>query len=287
MKHAYLIIAHTDFKLLENLISLLDYPDNDIFVHLDKKIDYNIKYNPQHSNIYLVPDNKRVDVKWGEDSQIHSELALYRLAKETGKYDYYHLMSGVDMPLKTQKYIHNFFERNMGTEFIGLMQNAWRTETKLMYYHFFISRPTHKNIRHWLHVGIVAIQKILHLKRKRMGWSILAKGANWSSLTSDAVNYILDRELMIRKRFKHTMACDEVYKQTILINSPFAEKFYSKTDEYKGCLRKVDWKRGNPYVWQLKDYDELINSEMLFARKFSSKHWNLVEKISNYVNNKC
>lgn len=37
MKHAYLIIAHTEFKLLENLISILDNPNNDIFVHIDKK----------------------------------------------------------------------------------------------------------------------------------------------------------------------------------------------------------------------------------------------------------
>ena len=44
-------------------------------------------------------------------------------------------------------------------------------------------------------------------------------------------------------------------------------------------------KCGNPYIWQLKDYDELINSNMLFARKFSSEHWDLVEKISDYVNN--
>ena len=43
MRHAYLIIAHADFELLENLLSVLDYEDNDIFIHIDKKVSYDIK----------------------------------------------------------------------------------------------------------------------------------------------------------------------------------------------------------------------------------------------------
>ena len=46
MKHAYLIVAHTDFKILERLLDLLDYPGNDIYVHIDKKVSYDIKYHP-------------------------------------------------------------------------------------------------------------------------------------------------------------------------------------------------------------------------------------------------
>ena len=35
--HAYLILAHNEPAVLERLIALLDYPDNDIYVHWDKK----------------------------------------------------------------------------------------------------------------------------------------------------------------------------------------------------------------------------------------------------------
>lgn len=283
MRHAYLIIAHTEFRLLENLISVLDYPGNDIFVHIDRKTEYSIKYAPRHSRLYVVPDSSRVDVRWGEDSQIHCELALYRLAYETGTYDYYHLLSGIDMPLKSQRDIHAFFEQHKGTEFIGLMSNAWRTERKLLYYHFFITRPVPRTWRHYAHVGLVALQRLLHIRRSRMGWQVLAKGANWCSLTQEAVDYILSQETMIRRRFRHTMACDEVYKQTLLMNSPLADRLYCKTDEYKGCLRLVDWKRGNPYVWTLDDWDALMASPMLFARKFSSEHWDVVERLTNHI----
>ena len=45
-------------------------------------------------------------------------------------------------------------------------------------------------------------------------------------------------------------------------------------------MRKIDWERGNPYVWHEKDYDELINSEYLFARKFDENvDKNIIDKI--------
>ena len=283
MKHAYLIIAHTEFILLENLVRILDYPDNDIFIHIDKKTNYDIKYAPTFSRILTVPNERRVDVRWGEDSQIHSELALYLLATQNGTYDYYHLLSGVDMPIKPQDYIHKFFKEHAGTEFIGFMQNAWRTESKIRYYHFFISRPNKKNWKYYLHGGLVAIQKILNVKRDTLGWKQLAKGANWCSLTHQAVMFILKNEGMIRKRFKYTYACDEVYKQTLLVNSHFANSLFCTTNEYQGCLRLVDWKRGNPYVWKLDDLEVIMSSEMLFARKFSSDDMDIVNHLTLYL----
>lgn len=37
-KHAYLIIAHNNFEVLEILIKMLDYKHNDLYVHIDKKV---------------------------------------------------------------------------------------------------------------------------------------------------------------------------------------------------------------------------------------------------------
>ena len=108
MRHAYLIIAHTEFKLLENLVSILDYPNNDIFIHIDKKVEYCVKYMPKHAHLYHVEEANRVDIRWGDCTQIYSELALYKLAHQYGPYDYYHLMSAICMPIKpTYKIISN------------------------------------------------------------------------------------------------------------------------------------------------------------------------------------
>ena len=35
--HAYMIIAHNQFELLERLIAALDDERNDIYIHIDKK----------------------------------------------------------------------------------------------------------------------------------------------------------------------------------------------------------------------------------------------------------
>lgn len=37
-KHAYMIIAHNDFDLLETLVRLLDDPRNDLYIHIDAKV---------------------------------------------------------------------------------------------------------------------------------------------------------------------------------------------------------------------------------------------------------
>ena len=43
-KHAYMIIAHNEFDLLEILVRLLDDPRNDIYVHIDAKVkDFDFK----------------------------------------------------------------------------------------------------------------------------------------------------------------------------------------------------------------------------------------------------
>ena len=44
-KHAYLIVAHNNFYILERLVKLLDYEFNDIYIHIDKKVkDFRFNY---------------------------------------------------------------------------------------------------------------------------------------------------------------------------------------------------------------------------------------------------
>jgi len=61
----------------------------------------------------------RVDVRWGDLTVVEAEYKLFEAAKAKGPYQYYHLLSGVDLPLKSQDYIHEFCDRYGGKEFIG------------------------------------------------------------------------------------------------------------------------------------------------------------------------
>lgn len=74
------------------------------------------------------------------------------------------------------------------------------------------------------------------------------------------------------EKFKKTNCADEVFLQTICYNSPYYNNLYlKKDDDYKQIMRFIDWNRGKPYTFKIEDLTELTNSEMLFARKFSSK----------------
>lgn len=112
-RHAYLIKAHHQFDLLEKLLRLLDDERNDIYIHIGVGVDYErAKFEKcvKKSGIFFVDPVKE---SWGGYSQIESELHLFEVAAENS-YAYYHLLSGVDLPLKTQDEIHAFLKQMKG-----------------------------------------------------------------------------------------------------------------------------------------------------------------------------
>ena len=115
------------------------------------------------------------------------------------------------------------------------------------------------------------------LHRQKMDF---VKGANWVSITQACVEYVVSQKPFVLKRFNYTFCPDEFFLQTLVWNHPdFRAALYSEKDEYEGCMRLIDWKRGNPYVWTLADKEELEQSNRLFARKFDMKHEDIIRWI--------
>lgn len=99
------------------------------------------------------------------------------------------------------------------------------------------------------------------------------KGTQWFSITDNLARYVVSKETWIRKVFKNTLCCDEVFLQTLVENSDFKNKLYHKKydNDPRAIMRLIDWQRGKPYIFRECDFQELMNSEMLFARKFDEK----------------
>ena len=58
----------------------------------------------------------------------------------------------------------------------------------------------------------------------------------------------------------------------------------NRRESFHSCLRSIDWKRGNPYIYRLEDFESLIHSEFLFARKFDQNvDKNIVDKLKEYL----
>ena len=75
MKHAYLILAHNEFGLLQTLISCLDDERNDIFVHIDRKVKEFPTLKVEKANLQVLED--RIDIRWGDVSMVEAEYALF------------------------------------------------------------------------------------------------------------------------------------------------------------------------------------------------------------------
>ena len=129
LRHAYLVVAHRDDITFRTLISMLDDSRNDIFVHMDRKnkafCAESLGRLVNHSRIFIV--SPRASVSWGGYSQIRTALLLLKEATKHGRYAYYHLISGQDLPIKTQDYIHDFFDRNQGKEFVRFQNQTFCT----------------------------------------------------------------------------------------------------------------------------------------------------------------
>ncbi len=92
---------------------------------------------------------------------------------------------------------------------------------------------------------------------------------------------------MIADIFKGAKAPDEMVIQTIAMNSNFRDKIYDENNLQNGSMRKIDWARGKPYTWQTQDFDELINSPYMFARKFDeTKDKEIIDKLYNFLMDK-
>lgn len=282
MRFAYLVAAHGSFVLLEKLIAALDMPNADIFLHLDAKVkifDFS-KYERITNFSKLYVTEKRIDVQWGGVSLVEATFNLLEYAKSKGNYDYYHFISGIDLPIKSNAYLLHFFEENKGKEFIGF--DTYYTpdilKKRLAYYHL-INGNLMKNNKRWYYVNqlIVKLQQIIGVSRKGL-YKEYRGGSNWFSITDALVTELLKKKNVLLNAYRYTFCPDEAIIQSFVFNSSFYKNVYRLSKD--GCMRHVVFDAyGSCQTWRSDQYDEIMSSPYLFARKFDEKDVELIDKI--------
>lgn len=292
-RHAYLIMAHNHFDFLKELLLCLDDRRNDIYLHIDKKagsLDLNqFSTDLKESRLFFTD---RLDVRWGGYSQIACELLLLKAAAgysrknqehncpgvdslpedQKGGYVYYHLLSGSDLPLKSQDEIHAFFDRHAGKEFLAFDRELSRqARERVSLWHYF--RESRSPLAEPADHVLTLFQRLLHIDRLKGTGIELRKGPNWFSITDGLAQYVLEHEDWIQKHFSHSVCADELFLQTLTAASPFQGNIYDEEGSSGSManLRYVDWERGNensPYTFQEEDKELLLGLPHLFARKF-------------------
>lgn len=298
MRHAILITTHDNVEISKNLLSLYDDKNIDFYFLIDKKAksydEESLKNICKESNLYFVP---RINIYWGSFSQIQATLIL--LENATKKfYDYYHFISGCDIPLYTKNEFLSFFEQNKGKEFVEYspkeIAEKNKVQDRVKYYYIFMESIREKSAikrkpKTFLREFFLKLQKLLKIDRTK--GKEFQYGSNWFDITDDFAKYVLKNKPWVIKHFKKTCCADELFMQTLLFNSPFYSNNYYCLNEKNRILQRnryTDWTRGQPYTFRKEDYNEIINiKESLFIRKFNYKNDSeIVNKLFDWLRKK-
>lgn len=289
-KHAYLILTHKNPSQLKLLLSLLDDERNDIFVHIDKKAAFSegdLQGCCSKSQLEFI--QPRIRVIWGGVSIIKAEMALLKTAVRT-PHTYYHLLSGLDLPIKSQDYIHDFFDANAGKEFIDLWEMQDHTLNRVKYYTLF-PEGSHFFLTNWLNHAGKFILRSLGIEMNRD--IEFRQGSQWFSITHDFATFIANSGDWIDKVFRHSCICDEIFIPTVMWRSPYKDNLY-KCGQAIGhentCanMRHIDWTRGpsirHPWTYTIRDKELLKSSPCLWARKFDEKvDSDIIEEVAEWT----
>ena len=294
-RHAYLLLVHNCADQVRTLLSLLDDPRNDIYIHIDRKASFGpdaLNDCCRHAAVHFILP--RIRVTWGGVSIMRATLALLKAAAP-GHYAYYHLLSGMDLPIKTQDEIHAFFDAHPDREFLKVWPVVPLQTRRFKYYtlfpegqHFFLT-----NFINGLVKGI-----LVSLNRQINRDIDFRFAAQWFSISDVFAQYVLTRETWLEQVFRHTSTCDEVFMPTLLWNSPYWGRLYDDSEHLEreeqpdpkrpGNFRLTDWTRGSsirhPWTFVSADWEQLMGSHCFWARKFDMRvDPEIIDRISTFL----
>lgn len=267
MKIAYIVLAHKLPKQLVRLVKKLNTESTSFLVHIDKKTDretYQRMVKPlrDYDNVHLL---KRHVCNWGAFGHLQATLEGIREALALRpQFDYLILLSGQDYPIKSNEYIQKFFDagnRQSYIEYFPLPSEIWKNENggmdRINFWHlYFLGRP-HK-----------VFPRFYQTQRKLLRDYDVFGGSSYWCLARDCVEYVndhLERDSSFVKFWKYAAIPDEMFFQTILVNSHLRSRLINNN------LRYIVWSNSpHPVLLSTKDYEQLIHSDKLFARKFDA-----------------
>lgn len=288
MKQGILILAHKNFDQLYHLVNYFS-KDCYIFIHLDKKSDFNqvqinqLKNKDQVKGVY-----KKYSVHWAGFSILKSELFLLKESLKYPDIGYFHLISGQDYPIKPLDVFLNFFS-NTDKDFISFehvpnhnfdKNTYWRYDYYFPFDYFQRTEKDQIKIQ-----KIISIEKKIGIKRDiPRQFDHLYGGSQWFSITRNSATILTDytlRHPKFYRRLKYTFAPEETYVATVLAN------LISNSQLERDNKRVILWykKNGNfPANLGLEHLHILHESNAFFARKIEfpfSKE--LVSLIDQYL----
>lgn len=261
-----MILIHANQGQVDRLISHLS-KSFDVYIHIDKCSSTIIK---ETGNIFV---SKEYKTYWGSFNLVLATLYILKKAYKKD-YDRYLLISGQDLPIKTNINIINFFTSN-NFEYIHSEKFPCPSWKRFGggFAHIIKFWPIRKfHDQNISFSRIIFILKRLFCEFVAFFWKrplnyVFYGGSQWFNLTNKCVKGIFEylrKDPKYIKRFRWTSCSDEIFFQTVVNMIP-GLKIANMN------LRYIDW-RGpeRPKTLRLEDYEAIVSSDNLFARKFNS-----------------
>ncbi|MDR6197150.1 beta-1,6-N-acetylglucosaminyltransferase [Siphonobacter sp. SORGH_AS_0500] len=278
----YLIFAHKNPDQLKRLVERLQSDYCNFLISIDKSVDSTNfeRAVSNFSNVSFVQE--RYISQWGSYSFIKSNLAGIRqwliMNPETHRIV---LLSAQDYPLVSNDVLNKFWLDHPKMNFLSyysleqphLQQHLSRYNR----YYFFLTK---RLVLKYPSDGHTLLNRIKDNILKASGQFPLPHlnplrytlyfGSNWVRLTRKTCLYLIDfckKNPAMEKYFSYALCPDETFYQTILVNAPaeLIDPINNTNYTYTHWNRPIE-KYSHPLVES--DFEELMQSELLFARKF-------------------
>ena len=265
----FLIQAHKDLAQLNALVEQLRDDAFVVYVSLDRK--WVLDPPTVHPWARLVA--ARVDVRWGAFSQVQATLnALAQIDAEVAVFDKVTFLSAQDFPLLSNARLKRALAQLSCHELldavpIGAGPGEWPADFRYRYFcadegpyaRFVASRIANRMLR--------ATGRTRRLPGRMRPYG----GSSWWALSQACVRHVLARvarEPGLLRFFRHCACPDELFFQTLVMNSPFAHRVLGHNFRY---LQWPDDGARNPRILVEADFPRIAASQAHFCRKLDSQ----------------
>lgn len=198
-----------------------------------------------------------MSVHWGDSCQTKCELRLIEAALSTGEeYLYLHPLSGCDLQIKQTQQIHDFFDKHPNNQFLALGNTILGLSGISRYYFFLLLRSYNKYIAKVRDIISASIQKIFKVNRLKNIDYLLCKTQNCFSIIGDCAAFVLSKKDFIEKFVKFTCCADEMFLETVMVNSKYRDQIYEPYRSPGGHMRLIDRERlegASPHTLTIDD----------------------------------
>lgn len=286
MELCYIISAYKYPHQLVRLVDRLQGEQTHFFIHYDKRSSDSEFRQIRHrlsgaANVHWLERHKCF---WGDFGHVRATIkGIQAIIRHRLPCDYTILLTAQDYPIKTNTDIRGCFAASAGRSFMRYRplpveeiyeERGGLDRIERWHFRLFNQRHGFPLARRFSNPALRLLSAGLHAvlpgrRRFPAGFTPFWGSSYWC-LSRECVEYI--HEFIARHRrfvdfFHHVAIPDELFFQTILINSPLRQRIVNDD------LRYIVWPFAgspNPAILGTQDFSALAQSGALFARKFDA-----------------